>query len=93
MTKEEYYNYLSDVDFISKEMQFYSYEDFMNNAEWIKRLYQKLNRNGKKMYMWYVFSKRYISFNKVSQIWDILNGIVDCPECDLQYEIFSIFDE
>lgn len=59
-------------EFISKEMQFYCYNDFVSQCIVLKRLYKKQDFRTKKLYKWYV----YASFMKYSQkclVWEYLN--------------------
>ena len=72
--KEKYEIWYKSCEFIRKEMQFYSYEDFKENIEYIKYYYQKMGNIGKELYKWYIFSNVNISFSKKELIWDIINA-------------------
>ena len=61
------------VDFINKEMDFYSYENFLENAAPLKRLYAAVDNRTKKLYRWYVYS-RYIPYKQKNKIWEYLNN-------------------
>lgn len=73
MTREEYDEWYKGVGFIQKEMQFYSYADFVREAFMIKYLYSRLEQRTKKLYQWYVFAN-HISYNQKCVIWNFLNG-------------------
>lgn len=77
MTKKEYNELCDNCRFIRQSLQFYSKEDFVKNQKWIKMVYDELDNTGKEVYMYYIFSKRYINFKTVTRIWDYLNGYVD----------------
>ena len=68
MTKELY----EAVDFIKKDMQFYSVRDFYANAPKIIQYFQEGNSYVRQLYMWYVFANPNISFKKKTEIWDFI---------------------
>lgn len=70
---EKYYEWEDAVDFIRKEMQFYSKEDFLNEKRLIKVMYMTCNDLEKQLYKWYVFS-RYMSYSFKCNIWEYLNN-------------------
>lgn len=80
MTKKEYEEWYEDVDFIQKEMQFYSLEDFISTARYYKDMYKQMNRHAKKLYQWYVYANCNINYNQKNIIWDFLNGFITLPE-------------
>ena len=61
------------VDFINTEMDFYSYENFLENAAPLKRLYSSVDSRTKKLYRWYVYS-RCIPYVQKNKIWEYLNN-------------------
>jgi len=63
----------SDCEFISQNMNFYTYEDFVNARNGIKRLYNGLSRNGKLFYKWYVYANTHMELYFKNAIWDYLN--------------------
>lgn len=77
MTKTEYNEVCDNCRFIRRSLQFYSKQDFIQNKEYIKLVYKELEPIGKEVYMYYVFSKRYLNFKTVTRIWDYLNDYVD----------------
>ena len=79
MTKQEYKELTDNCRFVRKYMQFYSKEDFLNHSKFIKEAYNDLDDIGKEVYMYYVFSKRYIAAKTLYKIWDYLNGYSDVP--------------
>ena len=68
MTMEE----ISECEFIKDTMKFYSYEDFIEDAKSIKRLYITLKY--KTMYKWFVYANCYCSQTQKDVIWCYLNG-------------------
>lgn len=76
----------SECDFINSEMKFYSYKDFIQNRQGIKRLYEKeLSKYGKIFYKWYVYSNIHISTGQKNKAWDWLNGYCTSEEL-IEYE-------
>ena len=72
MTEIDY----KECRFIDIEMKFTTFEDFVENAKAIKRLYGMLNH--KLFYMWYVYAHLF-SKKRKNAIWEYLNG-------DISYE-------
>lgn len=64
----------SECEFINSEMKIYTYYDFCDNRKAIKRLFEKLSRNGKMFYMWYVYSNTHMKLHYKNAIWDYING-------------------
>lgn len=58
-------------EFICDSMQFYSFPDFLANAKKIRFAFDRMNNNGKKMYMWYI-NARPLSKHKKMRMWDYL---------------------
>lgn len=71
----------SECEFINSEMKFYSYQDFCNNKRGIKRLYERLSKNGKLFYMWYLYSNTHLSMGQKNKAWDWINNY--CSSEDL----------
>ena len=63
--------------FIDQEMRFYTFNDFLENANSIKRMYQVLNR--KIFYKWYVYS-HIMGLKRKDRIWEFLNDDIDYEE-------------
>lgn len=63
----------SQCEFISQNMWFYTYEDFCDNCFIIKRMFLNLDKNGRKFYMWYVYSNINMDEKHKNRIWDFLN--------------------
>lgn len=72
MNKKEYKKWCESCEFIQKEMQFYSYKDFVDNVNVLKYYYDNSDKITRKLYQWYVNSKP-MSYNQKSIIWDYLN--------------------
>lgn len=71
----------SECEFIDREMWFYTYYDFCDQCYQIKKLFNKLSRNGRKFYMWYVYSNVHMQEYFKNAIWDYLNcDDVECYE-------------
>ena len=74
----EYLKYKDCCDFIIEEMNFYSFQDFVDNHKRIKTLFMTANGLVIQLYMWYVYS-RYIGKDEKYKIWAFLNN-------DMTYE-------
>ena len=79
MTKKEYRELTDNCRFVRQYMQFYSKEDFIKHSKFLKEVYSELDDIGKEVYMYYVFSKRYIGVKALYKFWDYLNGYSDAP--------------
>lgn len=69
---KEYEEWLNSCRFIRKEMQYYSYQDFLNEKLGIKLLYIASNDLTKELYKYYVYSRQ-MSYDRKKEIWDYLN--------------------
>lgn len=74
MNSEKIREMYNGGELINCHMKFYSYKDFKVYGKKIKRLYQQLDSLEVELYMWYVYSNRYISIYHLNQIWEYLNG-------------------
>lgn len=72
MNKDKYDEWWKACDFIEQELQFYSYNDFLENAILIRRVYINSDPLVKRLYRWYVYSSR-MSYKKKCAIWEFLN--------------------
>jgi len=63
----------SDCQFISENMVFYTYYDFCDSKEAIKRMYNSLNKNAKLFYKWYVYANTHMEKHYKDAIWNFLN--------------------
>lgn len=63
----------SECEFIHKEMTIYTFDDFYKDRYVIKKQFEQLTKNGKRFYMWYVFSNTHMSLTKKNAIWDYIN--------------------
>lgn len=66
--------------FIERRMCFFSYDDFCQNCEKIKKLYQTLKPTHKRFYKWYVYREITLQEFLKNKIWDYLNGYDDGTE-------------
>lgn len=73
MTEEEY----RECVFISEELRFYTFEEFVLNAIWIKKMYRDLEH--KLFYRWYVYAHQF-STKRKDAIWEYLNGDINYVE-------------
>lgn len=69
-----------ECDFIEKEMKYYTYHDFCENRQVIKRLFKELSYNGKIFYKYYVYANIHMNLTYKNKIWDYLNGYDDNAE-------------
>ena len=74
MTKQELKEWYDSVDFIKKEMQFYSIKDFWANANDIRFYFNERNSYVRQMYQWYVFANTNISIKQKEMIWDYITS-------------------
>lgn len=74
MTKKELKKWYSSVDFIKKEMQFYSIKDFWKNSSNINYFFKNSNSYTRQLYQWYVFSNPNISQKQKETIWNYITG-------------------
>lgn len=74
MTKQELKEWYDSVDFIKKEMQFYSIKDFWTNANDIRFYFNESNSYVRQMYQWYVFANANISIKQKEMIWDYITS-------------------
>ena len=87
MSDNDYKDWYESVDFIQNEMQFYSFQDFYKNALAIKRLFNTMERHGKKLYQWYLYASLSVNYNQKNLIWDYLNGFADYTEIAREYRL------
>lgn len=73
-----------ECPFIDSELKFYTFTDFYNNRHAIKRLYNKLGKNGRYFYKWYVYANIHMKLNYKNKVWEWLNGD-NVTEDDLKY--------
>ena len=70
----------SACEFIDENLKFYTYYDFCDNRRIIKKLFDKLDRNAKLFYMWYVYANIHMNETFKNAIWDYLVGADDGRE-------------
>lgn len=71
----------SDCKFINENMRFYTYLDFCDNCEDLKKKYLSSNENVRLFYKWYVYANIHMNETFKNAIWDFLN--CDEKECYL----------
>lgn len=72
MQDKEYIRWYKCCEFIEEEMQFYSFIDFVNNAKRLKYTYERIPKEIKKLYKWYVYASP-LNYNQKCLIWNYLN--------------------
>lgn len=73
---------MKDIDFktcrfIEENMYFLTYNDFCDNRNIIKHLFQQLDKNGRLFYKWYVYANIHMNETYKNYIWDYLVGYDD----------------
>ena len=63
----------SICEFIEENMWFFTYYDFCDNRKCIKQLFNRLNKQQKKFYKWYVYANIHMNETFKNRIWDYLN--------------------
>ena len=74
MKKRDIEEWYKSVDFIKKEMQFYSASDFWEKKDIICYYFKNGNSYLRQMYMWYFFSNPNLSDKQKTLYWDIIVG-------------------
>ena len=74
MTKQELKKWYKSVDFIKKEMQFYSIKDFWKNSSNINYFFKNGNSYDRQLYQWYVFANPNISQAQKEMVWNYITG-------------------
>ena len=72
-----------DDDIVEKDIQFYSFKDFFENKDYIKKRYELLSTKERRLYKLYVYSTCFETEYAKDLIWEFLNE----PEsnyCDLR---------
>lgn len=72
MSKEEMEQWFKSCEFIENYMKFYSFKDFYENKERLRKIYLAKDIRTKKLYKWYVYSSL-MSYRLKCAIWDYLN--------------------
>ena len=67
----------SECEFINEVLRYYTYYDFCDNRQIIKKHYNKLSKSGKLFYKWYVYANIHMDLHYKNAIWDYLNDYVD----------------
>lgn len=67
----------SECRFIEEQMQFYTYYDFCDNCDAIRRLFETLSDNGKIFYHYYVYANTHMKLCFKNAIIDFLYGYDD----------------
>lgn len=72
-------------DVFGEDMLFYTFEDFMNDREYLKKSYMKKNNQYKLLYGLYVQSRPWVKDYFRGCIWDYLNDYKDDTAIILEY--------
>lgn len=76
-----------DDDIVEKDIQFYSFKDFFENKDYIKKRYELLSTKERRIYKMYVYSTCFETEFAKDLIWEFLNN----P--DSNYVDLGIFKE
>ena len=60
--------------YIKDQMQYYTFDDFIENCTRLKTLYLELKPNAKIFYKWYVYANIHMNENYKNAIWTFLNS-------------------
>lgn len=80
----------SACKFIEEHMQFYTYYDFCDNCQAIRRLYNKLEDAARIFYHYYVYANTHMDLYYKNAIWDFLNDDMDVQgllELKIKYRV------
>lgn len=58
---------------IKKELRFIGFRGFYNNCDYIKNEYFKMNDEDRRIFKYYVYSRRYLKECSCNLIWEFLN--------------------
>lgn len=72
-----------DCKFLDNGLKFYTFNEFVEDALAMKRLYDEMNPKQIYLYRWYVYAHPNLSMNAKNLFWDFLNDY--CP-----YEQFTL---
>lgn len=75
--KDEYDQWLKGIKYVNQEMCFFTWQDFIKDAPYLKNMYLDLTLLEKMIYRMYVYSRREISKSRIDCIWNYLNGDYD----------------
>ena len=69
---------MSDYDFneckfIIEELRFLTFQDFYYNKDIIRFYFNKMTKNGKIFYKWFVYANIHMNERQKNAIWDYLN--------------------
>lgn len=70
-------SWYKSCEFVEDFLCFYSYKDFLENKNILKRNFTRCGYKERHLYMYYVFSKGNISQAKKEYIWEFLNAPED----------------
>lgn len=63
----------SQCRFIKEEMWYFTFNDFCQNREALKKLFKEMDKDGKLFYMYYVYANVNMQMKFKHAIWDYLN--------------------
>lgn len=64
----------SECSLIEEEMRYYTYTEFCEKRKIFKKKFEKLSKNGKIFYKYYVYANIHMNETYKNAIWDYLNG-------------------
>ena len=68
---------MNDCEFIDDRLQFYNYNDFIENRLIIKTRFKKIPYQSKRIYKWYVYANVHMNMIYKNIVWEYLNGDKD----------------
>ena len=72
--EDEILHLCEHYDFIKRELYFYTFKDFVDNAEYIKNAFGTSTKYEKQLYKLYVYANTHMNLQRKNLIWDYLNG-------------------
>ena len=70
-----------DTNFINWELKWTIKDEFISNAQVIKKVYKVMSYNQRVIYKWYCYANIHTNLYQKNKIWDYLNGDIGYKEC------------
>lgn len=77
LCEEDFY----DTNFIDYELKWFTKDEFIENGRTIKKVYDKMSSNQKRIYKWYCYANTHTTLYQKNKIWDYLNDYTDYYDC------------
>ena len=72
---------------LDERLLFIGYMSFYNNMDFIKKIFNSLDRNDRYIYKYYIYAQRYLDEKTCDLIWRYLNSIDELQERQLVEEL------